>query len=109
MQGRLLDADCSGCCNIKLHNSHVAIAGANPARTVLLGGKAALAVRNSSLVGLGLAPNTYGHAPDVAATIVLSRCRNCTIDASILNATAIVNSEFSDPPLIETAQGSLVP
>ena len=74
---------------------------------MLLGGKAAFTVRNSSLVGLGLAPNN-GLAPDVAATIVLSRCRNCAIDASILNATAIVNSEFSDPPLSQTVQGSLL-
>ncbi len=75
---------------------------------MLLGGKAALAVRNSSLVGLGLAPKTYGPALDLSVTIVLSRCRNCTIDTSILNATAIVNSEFSRPPLSETVQGSLL-
>jgi hypothetical protein len=44
----------------------------------------------------------------VSVTIVLSRCRNCAIDALILNATAIVNSEFSKPPLSETVQGGLL-
>ncbi len=108
MQGPLLDADCSGCCNIKLHNSSVAIAGGNPTRTVLLGGKAVLAVRNSSIVGLSLAPSTEGPTPDVSATIVLSHCRNCSIDPSILAATAIVNSEFFKLPVSEAVQASLL-
>ena len=100
-----MDADCSGCCNIKLHNSHVTIAGGNQAGNVQLGGKAALTVRNTSLHGFSLA--LFGPAPDVAVTMVLSHCRNCSIDASILNATAIVNSEFSEPPFSEAVQGNL--
>jgi hypothetical protein len=108
LQGPLLDADCSGCCNIKLQNSHVAITGEHLAGTMLLGGKAALTVRNTSLLGLSLAPGTKGLMGDVSVTIVLSRCRNCSIDASILADTAIVNSEFSEPPLSEAVQGSLL-
>ena len=105
-QGPLLDATCGSCCEIRLRNSNITIAGGSPAGNVRLGGKATLIVRTSSLHGLRLAPQAP--ALGVSATIVVSRCRNCSIDPSILNATAIVNSEFSEPPLSETVQGSSI-
>jgi hypothetical protein len=98
LQGPLLDAaDCPGGCAIKLHGSNITLAGGSVGPSVLLGGNADLDVRSSSLRGVSLASKSP--ALGVSATIRLSRCHSCSIGPSILNTTAIVNSEFTDPPL----------
>jgi hypothetical protein len=97
LQGPLLDADCGGGCEVKLHRSSITLAGGSVGPSVLLGGNADLDVRSSSLRGVSLASKSP--TSSVSATISVSRCHSCSIDPSILNTTAIVNSEFTDPPL----------
>ena len=71
-----------------------------------MGGKAALAVSNSTLRGLTLEagaydPDSYEVAkvmvpmPDVTLSLIASNCNSCTISPFVLNpATVIVNSRF---------------
>ena len=98
-------AGCAGGCEIKLLDSNVTLGnGGSAAGTARLGGKAALTIRRSSVRGLHLGPASG--AANVIVTIVLSELQSSSIDPSILNASAIFNSKFSDPPLHETLQGS---
>ncbi len=106
---------CSDCCTIELHNAEL-----NTGGTALFGGKAALAVSNSTLRGLTLEagaydPDSYEVAkvmvpmPDVTLSLIASNCNSCTISPFVLNpATVIVNSRF-EPGVNETLLSGSVP
>ncbi len=55
LQWPLLDADCGGGCEVKLHRSNITLAGGSVGPSMLLGGNADLDVRSSSLHGVSLA------------------------------------------------------
>ncbi len=96
----MLDAVCSECCKVALHNATLTAVG-NLSGTARLGGKAALDVRNSTLHGMALEA-----AAGVMVSLITTRCGNCTINSSARASNmVIVNSEF-DPALSETSQRS---
>ncbi len=85
-----------------------------------MGGKAALAVSNSTLQGLALEAGAYDPnsnelakmmlpMPDVTLSFIASNCTNCTISPFVLNpATVIVNSRF-EPGVNQTLLSGSVP
>ena len=100
VQGPLLAAECSECCNVALSNAVLTAVG-NMGGKDRLGGKAALDVRNSTLHGMALEA-----AAGVTISFIASRCGNCTINSPALaSKMVVVNSDF-DPALNETLQRS---